>query len=41
MSVSEDDTMQMCVVMHECTQLKFLLQWQKAAFLPDVYEKGI
>lgn len=41
MCVSEDDTVQMCVVVHGCTQLKFSLQPQKAAFLPDVYEKGI
>lgn len=41
MCVSEDDTMQMCVVAHGCTQI--FLQSQKAALFtsPNVDEKGI
>ncbi len=41
MYVSEDDTAQMRIVVHGCTQIKFFLQPQKTAFVPDVYEKGI
>lgn len=41
MCVSEDDTVQMCVVVQGCIQLKIFLQQQKAAFFPGVDEKGI
>ena len=41
MCVSEDDTVQMCVVVHGYTQIKFFLQPQKAALSSDVCEKGI
>lgn len=40
MCVSEDDTVQMCIVVHGCTRIKFVLQPQNAA-PPDVYAKGI